>query len=143
MKRLVKSPLVVTAAVIQRGDQVLIAQRRNGAMAGKWEFPGGKLEPGESPQECLARELREELGVEVEVQNMLQIVYHKYPEGAVLLLVYSALIQNGEPAPLDARELRWVPIPELLSYPLAGADIPIALKLLAQSAVKFSTNQSA
>lgn len=62
-----KYPLIVTAAVIRDGDKVLVARRQSGHLAGKWEFPGGKLEPGESPKECLARELKEELGIEVAV----------------------------------------------------------------------------
>lgn len=72
-----KYPVIVTAAVIRDGDKVLVAERQGGPLAGKWEFPGGKLEPGESPDQCLAREIKEELGLAVRVDDIFAIVYHQ------------------------------------------------------------------
>lgn len=69
-----KYPVIIAAAVIRDGDKVLIAQRQGGPLAGKWEFPGGKLEPGESPEQCLARELKEELGIDVTVKDIFAVV---------------------------------------------------------------------
>lgn len=90
-------PLIVTAGVVRRGDTVLIARRASGPLAGQWEFPGGKLEPGESPETCLARELREELGLEVQVEEVLAVVYHEYPERPVLLLAYLCRLPDSPP----------------------------------------------
>ncbi len=81
-------PLIVTAGVIHKDDAVLVARRTAGALEGLWEFPGGKLERGESPEECLARELREELGLDVEIEDIFRVVYHVYAHGPVLLLAY-------------------------------------------------------
>lgn len=88
-------PLIVTAGVLRSGDSVLIARRSSGPLAGLWEFPGGKLEPAESPEACLARELREELGLEVEVGDIFAVVYHPYPGRPVLLLAYSCRLCGG------------------------------------------------
>lgn len=81
-------PLIVTAGVVYKDDAVLIARRTAGALEGLWEFPGGKLERGESPEECLTRELREELGLNVEIEDIFRVVYHVYAHGPVLLLAY-------------------------------------------------------
>lgn len=121
-------PLIVTAAVITNGKNVLVAQRQGGHLAGKWEFPGGKLESGESPEECLTREIREELGIEVQVEGIFEVVYHKYDFGPILLLAYSCKI-------LDKCEIRrdnvkWLSIEELAAVDFAPADIPIVRKLL-------------
>lgn len=77
-----KYPLIVTTAVIRQDGKVLVARRQGGHLAGKWEFPGGKLEPGESPEQCLARELKEELELEVRVGDIFAVVYHEYESGA-------------------------------------------------------------
>ncbi|MEW6399341.1 MAG: (deoxy)nucleoside triphosphate pyrophosphohydrolase [Bacillota bacterium] len=92
-------PLIVTAGVIRKDDAVLIARRESGPLAGQWEFPGGKLEPGESPEACLARELREELGLEVEVGDIFAVVYHEYPSGPVLLLGYTCRLPERHACP--------------------------------------------
>ena len=93
-------PLIVTAGVIRSDDTVLIARRESGPLAGRWEFPGGKLEPGESPEACLARELQEELGLEVQVGDIFAVVYHEYPSGPILLLAYACrLPEDGASSP--------------------------------------------
>lgn len=127
-------PLIVTAGVIRRDDTVLIARRESGPLAGRWEFPGGKLEPGESPEACLARELREELGIEVEVGEIFAVTYHEYPDGPVLLLAYTCRLrevpgcQGIGSGPARAPS-RWVRICDLRRYAFAPADVPIVEKL--------------
>lgn len=115
--------LIVAAAVAVRDGRILLCQRRPGVHNGlKWEFPGGKLEPGETPEAALARELREELGVEAEVGRVLDAVLHRYPDRDVLLLFYACRIPRGEPSTLDCNAAAWV-LPQALSgYDLAAAD---------------------
>ena len=118
--------LLVTAGVMTNQGQVLIAQRKEDAARGLlWEFPGGKLREGEEPREALRRELREELGIEVEVGTIFEVVFHVYPEYPILLLAYRCRIERGRPQPLGCREVRWVPIKELVKLPMAQADVPI------------------
>ncbi|MCJ7641396.1 MAG: (deoxy)nucleoside triphosphate pyrophosphohydrolase [Desulfobacterales bacterium] len=118
--------LLVTAGIMTNQGKVLIAQRKEGAARGLlWEFPGGKLREGEEPKEALQRELREELGIEVKVGTILEVVFHVYPEYPILLLAYRCRIEKGRPQPLGCREVRWVPIRELAKLPMAQADVPI------------------
>jgi len=118
--------LLVTAGVMTNQGQVLIAQRKEDAARGLlWEFPGGKLREGEEPREALRRELREELGIEVEVGTIFEVVFHVYPEYPILLLAYRCRIEKGRPQPLACRDVRWVSIKELVKLPMAQADVPI------------------
>lgn len=114
----------VVAAVITRADgAVLLARRAPGrAHAGLWEFPGGKLEPGESPEACLARELREEFGVEAAIGPYLATG----AAGPIELLGYRARIVAGEPGLSDHDALAWVAPADLAAYPMPPADLPIA-----------------
>ncbi|MCJ7641544.1 MAG: NUDIX domain-containing protein, partial [Desulfobacterales bacterium] len=80
---------------------------------------------GEEPKEALQRELREELGIEVKVGTILEVVFHVYPEYPILLLAYRCQIEKGRPQPLGCHEVRWVPIGELAKLPMAQADVPI------------------
>jgi len=117
------APLVVTAGVIIRDGLVLATRRKAGShMEGHWEFPGGKLEPNESPEESLARELAEELGVQVRVGRVLDVVFHRYPEKNVLLLFYACELMECEPRPLDCEELAWLEAEELDALDWAPAD---------------------
>ncbi len=125
-------PLLVTAGVVRAGDKVLLARRKGGHLAGKWEFPGGKLEPGEAPEEGLKRELLEELGLEVEVGDVCAVVYHVYETGPVLLLAYFCTPKEEKELPPEAR---WVEAAELFRFDLAPADRRIAAKFLER---KFS-----
>lgn len=98
--------------------------------AGSWEFPGGKLEKGESHVQCLARELREELGIETQIGEFLVENNHEYDGGIVHLCVYRVLSWSGEMALTVHDDMRWVPLHELVGFPgLLSADIPIARKL--------------
>ena len=123
-------PLIVAAAVALRDDKVMICQRRPGVHNGlKWEFPGGKLEPGESPEAALARELREELDVEAEVGRVADAVYYRYPDRDVLVLFYLCRLA-GEPRRVDCNDIRWVAFEELKAYDFAGADAVFVERLL-------------
>ena len=115
--------LIVVAAVTEREGRVMLCQRRPGVHnALKWEFPGGKLEAGESPEAALARELREELDIGVAVGRVRDAVLHRYPDRDVLVLFYGCRITSGEPRTLDCNAVAWVPPDELPRYDLAGAD---------------------
>ena len=120
----------VTAAIIIKGEEVLIAKRPAGErQAGKWEFPGGKVEAGESPEECLRRELVEELGIEASVGDFFaRSVYH-YPHGAIELLAYFVDWISGDLRSLEHDEVKWAAILDLEQYDLAPADIPVMEKL--------------
>jgi 8-oxo-dGTP diphosphatase len=122
--------ILVAAAVIERDGRILAARRKKGAhLEGRWEFPGGKLEPGESPEECLVRELEEEIGVLGKPREILEVVFHRYPEKNVLLLFYRCELVSGEPGALDCEEILWVPRAELASLDWAPADIPFVRRL--------------
>ena len=125
-----KSVRYVVAGLILRGDEVLICQRRpDQAMALKWEFPGGKLEPGEGREEGLARELREELGIAIQGPQPLIQVSHSYPSRDVLLDVWVVKNFSGEPRGLDGQALRWCTQEQLATAELLPADRPIVAAL--------------
>lgn len=115
--------LLVAAAVVERDGRVMLCQRRPGVHnALKWEFPGGKLEPGESPEEALRRELREELDILVEVGRIRDAVYHRYEDRDVLVLFYDCRIAAGEPRMVDCNAVAWATPESLARYDTAGAD---------------------
>lgn len=133
-------PIRVTAALIRRSGQVLIARRRAGGhLAGFWEFPGGKIEEGETPEACLARELEEEFGVGAKVGAYVASSRFDYGERAIELLAYEAELEPGEWILDSHDEARWVPPADLLDYQLAPADIPIAEALEHESHRRGST----
>lgn len=126
-------PLIVTAAIIQRHQQVLITRRLPGTRhAGLWEFPGGKLDDGESPQQGLARELREELDLPIAVGDLFDAVYYEYPWGPVLILAYRAEPLTTTIRNLAVAEHRWVSPAQLDRYPLLPADAPLVARLKQQ-----------
>jgi mutator protein MutT len=117
---------VVAGVLIDAQSRVLIAQRPAGKhMAGAWEFPGGKLEPGEAPRDALRRELEEEIGVAIEHPRPLQRLRHRYSYGEVLLDVWVCRRFRGTPRGLDAQALRWCSRRELAQADLLPADRPI------------------
>ncbi|HZE88216.1 MAG TPA: (deoxy)nucleoside triphosphate pyrophosphohydrolase [Verrucomicrobiae bacterium] len=121
--------ITVVAAVVIRDRRVLMTQRGEGThLALHWEFPGGKVEPGESPPEALARELREELGVAAEVGAPFAFNWHDYGEKRVLLLTYLARL-DGEPGRLGVRDLGWFSASEIAGLTLPPADGPILERL--------------
>ena len=122
--------VIVTAAVIEKDGRILIARRKKGwRHAGKWEFPGGKIEPGETPEECLQRELREELAIEAEIGEFICSSTYAYSHATIQLLVYHASHVSGEFTLHDHQEMRWVLPEELLQYDFPEADKPIIEKL--------------
>ena len=119
--------VLVVAAVIERGGKVLVSLRRpKGERASLWEFPGGKVEPGEGERAALARELREELGVRAQIFEEYARVDHIYPDLQVELALYRCKLHEGqEPQPLACEEVRWIARRELPGLPFCEADVPI------------------
>ena len=101
--------VVVAAGVVSAEGKILAARRKAGThLERRWEFPGGKLEPNEAPQECLIREFREELDVGIEVGKVLAVIFHRYPERNVLLMLYDCRLVEGEPRAIGCEELLWI-----------------------------------
>jgi 8-oxo-dGTP diphosphatase len=120
----------VSAGLIFRSGKILITQRHAGAhLGGLWEFPGGKREAGETFEECLVRELREELGIEVEVGELLESLTHAYPEKTVVLKFFRCRWKQNEPRALDCLDLKWVTAAGLRDYEFPAADARL-LKML-------------
>ncbi len=115
----------VVAALLERGGRFLIAQRRNGL----WEFPGVKQEPGESPREALAREMLEELGLEVEVGELFTDLIHEYPDKTIRLAVYRCRMRGGGPRCLDCRDWRWASRAEMKGFSFMAADRTVIQRL--------------
>lgn len=121
----------VTAAIIKDENRLLIAKRHSkDPLGGKWEFPGGKIEPGETPQECLVREIKEELGVEVKIGPFYDDNVYSTQDHNIHLLFYWAKIINGEVIPVVHDDLKWTTIEELANFDFAPADIPIVKRLM-------------
>ena len=115
--------MAVVAAVIRRAGSIMICQRRPGAHNGlKWEFPGGKIEAGESPEAALARELMEELDIRVDVGRIVDAVCHRYADRDVLVLFYDCRIAQGEPRTVDCNAVAWAAPDEIKRFDFAGAD---------------------
>jgi mutator protein MutT len=126
-------PLVhVVAGLIFRNGRLLITQRPpESHLGGLWEFPGGKCEPGESDEQTLIRELREELGVEVEVGRLIDSVTHRYPAKTVCIRFHRCTLVAGEPAPLGCHDLRWVTRSDLSAHQFPEADTHLLQQLQA------------
>ena len=122
-------PVHVVAAVVERDARYLITRRLEGThLGGLWEFPGGKLLPGEKPEDGLRRELREELGVDAVGGDLIQTVDWTYPEKSVRLLFFRCSIA-GEPTPLQGQEIRWVAAADLPTYSFPEADATLITRL--------------
>ena len=125
-------PVSVVCAVILRGGRVLIAQRPPGKhLALKWEFPGGKVEPGEQPDAALMREIREELGCDIVVREQWPAFVHRYERGKIELrpFVCALTTQSAEPYPHEHAAVKWVMVSELREFDLAEADLPVVSRL--------------
>lgn len=115
--------IVVAAAVVIADGRVLLTRRAEGQhLAGLWEFPGGKLEAGESPEQAVVRECREECGIEVSVGRILDVTHHRYPEKDILLLFYRCALVSGDVQHLAVADHAWVVPGALGEYPLPAAD---------------------
>lgn len=120
-------PKDVAAAIAIRGNRVLVTRRAPGQkLAGVWEFPGGKLEAGETPQTCIVRELFEELSIACEADEVLTQNLHTYPGGAINLIAVRVRMASDDWQLSVHDEARWVSATELMDLDLAPADIPIA-----------------
>lgn len=120
----------VTAAVIQRDGKILIAQRGGSVpLGGKWEFPGGKMEPGETPEECLARELFEEFGITAEIGEFLCRSTNDDPSRPIELLAYWVSHTEGDFIMRDHQRIAWVSPGELKDYEYPYADLAVVERL--------------
>ena len=123
-----KTILVVAVVLIDRDGRVLLTQRPSGkSMAGLWEFPGGKVENGEVPEEALIRELKEELGIDTWCSCLapLSFASHSYEDFHLLMPVFVCRKWVGSPTPMEGQALKWVNRDKLKDYPMPPADIPI------------------
>ncbi|MCI0626224.1 MAG: 8-oxo-dGTP diphosphatase MutT [Acidobacteria bacterium] len=126
-----KPHVEVAAAIIFNEGHILISQRdEKSHLSGYWEFPGGKREPDESFEECVRREIREELNVDIEVERYFETVQYEYSEKIVLLNFYFCRYLGGEAQALGSRQCKWVPLPELGNYQFPPANEPVLQKLL-------------
>ncbi len=124
--------LVVACALVDADGRVLVARRPEGrSMAGLWEFPGGKLEPGETPEACLVRELREELGIDTEESCLAPFTFasHAYESFHLLMPLYVCRIWRGLPRPREGQELRWLRPQDLERLAMPPADRPLVAML--------------
>ena len=126
----------VSAGLVFRSGKLLITQRHAGAhLGGLWEFPGGKREAGETFEQCLARELQEELGVKVVVGKLFDSVTHAYPERTVLLKFFLCFLPTGEPQAIDCAAVKWVNREELIAHDFPAADAGLLTKLFGDKAL--------
>jgi mutator protein MutT len=120
----------VSAALIFRDGKLVITQRHAKAhLGGLWEFPGGKRESGESFEQCLVREIREELGVEISVGGLFEEIFHDYPEKSVHLKFFLCQILSGEPQPLDCAAVKWINRSGLPAHAFPAADAALLKQL--------------
>ena len=120
----------VSAGLVFRHGQLIITQRPAGAhLGGLWEFPGGKREPGETFEECLVRELQEELGIEVIPGKTVESLTHDYPEKSVHLVFIACRWQHGEPQALGCADWKWIGVNELDHYQFPAADARLLERL--------------
>ncbi|GAB4049444.1 (deoxy)nucleoside triphosphate pyrophosphohydrolase [Spirosoma litoris] len=121
----------VVAGIVWKDGQVLLARRgKQKHLAGKWEFPGGKIEFGESAENALERELSEELGISTRTGNYFDTSVHQYPTVSIKLLAYNSIYISGIITLTDHDQVEWVSVDKLLEYDLAEADIPLVHKLV-------------
>ncbi|SFO94431.1 8-oxo-dGTP diphosphatase MutT [Tranquillimonas alkanivorans] len=123
-----KVVLVSAVALIDRDGRVLLAQRPAGkSMAGLWEFPGGKVEPGETPEAALIRELYEELGIETWQSCLAPLTFasHSYEDFHLLMPLFACRKWDGQPHPREDQALKWVKARDLRKYPMPPADVPV------------------
>ena len=129
---MVKNKIRVVGAVIVRGKKILAARRGPGkTLAGLWEFPGGKIDPRETPTAALAREVREELLCDVEIGRQITTTTHEYDFGIVILTTFYAALLETEPQLTEHSELKWVPASDLESLAWTPADIPAIHQIVA------------
>ncbi len=128
-----KSIIEVVGAIIRDGDRYLVGQRAaNKSQGGLWEFMGGKMESGETPEEALARECREELALEIENERIIDSVIHDYPDKTIRLTLIACTPKAGsEPLALEHQQIRWVTAPDMSSLPFCPADQDLIKRIFA------------
>ena len=120
----------VVAALIRQGEQFMICQRPAYKARGLlWEFVGGKVEPGETKEQALIRECREELAVTLSVGDVFMDVVHEYPDLMVHLTLFNAIIAEGEPVKLEHNDIRWITPSEMPNYDFCPADVEILKRI--------------
>jgi 8-oxo-dGTP diphosphatase len=120
----------VVAAIIRKDDEILITQRLNGVhLARLWEFPGGKVEAGESLEAALRREIQEELGIKIRVDDEFFTVDYDYPSKSVRLHFFNCVVLEGEVRPIDVADLRWIKPHDIGNYKFPPADVDLVKKL--------------
>ena len=125
-----KSPIEVAAGLVFRDGKLLITRRSAGShLGGLWDFPGGKREPGETFEQCLHRELAEELGIEIQIDSLAGDIVHHYPERSVHLKFFRCRWLRHEPRPILCDGLAWITPAQLSDYPFPAADARILDKL--------------
>lgn len=131
------SPAIqVSAGLVFHQHKLLITQRlADSHLGGMWEFPGGKLEPGETSEACLKRELMEELGIEVHVGSLFECVTHRYPEKSVVIRFYQCQWVRNEPRPIGCAAFAWVTSGELDHYVFPAADQQLLHRLRTEKSV--------
>ncbi|MHA3683528.1 (deoxy)nucleoside triphosphate pyrophosphohydrolase [Leucobacter sp. HY1910] len=126
-----KKRIEVVAAAIYNGTEILAAKRGEGmSLAGLWEFPGGKIEPGEAPRDALRRELEEELHCQAEIGEYVNTTDYEYDFGVVSLATFICTVEGSAPIATEHAEIRWVPVAELPTLEWAPADIPAVERLV-------------
>ena len=128
-----RARIVVTAAVVERDGAFLLTRRLDGThLAGHWEFPGGKRHAGETLEECLAREIREELDADIEVGPEILASVHDYPDRSIELRFFRCVL-TSDPKPMMGQEMRWVALRDLPSIQLPPADDELVQLLISDS----------
>lgn len=128
-----RKKLLVVAALLEKDKLILVARRRQGkSMGGLWEFPGGKIESGETPEQALERELREELNLETRTGAHFETVFHSYPDFDIELIAYWSTWVSGQIQLKDHDEARFVARVELTQLEMAPADVPLIKKLASE-----------
>ena len=119
--------ITVTAAILSKDNKIFLARRNSKTKhAGKWEFPGGKMEQDESGEQCLSREIKEEFSIDITVNEFFAESIHEYEHAKIRLLAYRITWVSGKMVPKDHDRIAWVSPDKLLEYDLLPADIPIA-----------------
>jgi len=119
--------ITVTAAILFKDNKIFLARRNSRIKhAGKWEFPGGKMEQGENAEQCLSREIKEEFSINITVNEFFAESIHEYEHAKIRLLAYRITWVSGKMVPKDHDRIAWVSADKLLEYDLMPADIPIA-----------------
>jgi len=120
-----KRVIRVVAAIIRRGNEIFATQRGYGAYKDWWEFPGGKIEAGETPEEALVREIKEELDTEIKVESFLTTVEYDYPEFYLIMDCFWCSVEHGDLKLLEHEAARWLPLDGLLQVNWLPADIEV------------------